>query len=66
MGVVGRVESVWRYPVKSMGGERLESAVAAALVADPLFDLAMALRRLLSEELVTGFSLASDESPTSL
>jgi len=49
-----------------LAGERLESAVAAALVADPLFDLAMALRRLLSEELVTGFSLASDESPTSL
>ena len=26
MGVVGRVESVWRYPVKSLRGERLGSA----------------------------------------
>lgn len=26
MGVVGRVESVWRYPVKSMRGEKLDSA----------------------------------------
>jgi uncharacterized protein YcbX len=26
MGHVGRVESVWRYPVKSMGGEKLPSA----------------------------------------
>jgi hypothetical protein len=49
-----------------LAGERLESAVAGALAADPHFDLAMALRRLLGEELVTGFSLASDESPTSL
>ena len=49
-----------------LAGERLERGAAEALVADPLFDLAMALRRLLSEELVTGFSLASDESPTSL
>ena len=26
MGVVGRVESVWRYPVKSMRGEHLPEA----------------------------------------
>ena len=26
MDVVGQVQSVWRYPVKSMRGERLESA----------------------------------------
>jgi hypothetical protein len=48
-----------------LAGERLERAVAGALAADPLFDLAMALRRLLGEELVTGFSLASDDSQTS-
>jgi hypothetical protein len=48
-----------------LAGERLERALAAALAADPLFDLAMALRRLLGEELVTGFSLAPDDSQTS-
>jgi hypothetical protein len=48
-----------------LAGDRLESATAAALAVDPLFDLAMALRRLLGEELVTGFSLASDDSQTS-
>src|SRR5215469_16058654 len=49
-----------------LAGEKLESAAAAALAADPLFDLATALRRLLVEELVTGFSLGSDEAPTFL
>jgi hypothetical protein len=49
-----------------LAGERLESAAAAALAADPLFDLATALRRLLGEELVTGFSLGSDEARTFL
>jgi len=48
-----------------LAGERLESAVAGALAADPHFDLAMALKRLLGEELVTGFSLAPDDSQTS-
>ncbi len=28
MNVVGRVESLWRYPVKSMRGQELESAFA--------------------------------------
>lgn len=28
MTVVGRIESLWRYPVKSMRGERLEAAFA--------------------------------------
>jgi len=39
MGVVGRVESVWRYPVKSMGGEKLESAFVgfAGLYGDRIF-----------------------------
>ena len=27
MGVVGKVESLWRYPVKSMRGEELEEAI---------------------------------------
>ena len=48
-----------------LAGERLERAVAEALVADPLFDLATVLRRLLGEGLVTGFSLASDDSQIS-
>ena len=48
-----------------LADDRLESATAAALAVDPLFDLAMALRRLLGEELVTGFSLASDDSQAS-
>ena len=26
MSVVGKVESLWRYPVKSMRGEELEDA----------------------------------------
>jgi uncharacterized protein len=26
MSVVGHVESVWRYPVKSMSGEKLQDA----------------------------------------
>jgi hypothetical protein len=46
-------------------GHRMENALAAALTTDPSFDLAMALRRLLVEGLVTGFSLAPDDSPTS-
>jgi len=48
-----------------LAGESLERAVAAALAADPVFDLAMALRSLLSEGLVTGFSLTADNSQTS-
>jgi hypothetical protein len=45
-----------------LAGQTLESAAAAALVADPTFDLAMALRRLLGEGLVAGFSLAPTDS----
>ena len=29
MSVVGHVESLWRYPVKSMGGEKLQDAFVA-------------------------------------
>ena len=28
MTVVGRIESLWRYPVKSMRGEQLQAAFA--------------------------------------
>jgi hypothetical protein len=41
-----------------LSGESLASAGAAALARDPAVDLAMALRRLLTEGLVTGFSLS--------
>jgi uncharacterized protein YcbX len=39
MSVVGHVESVWRYPVKSMRGERLESAFVgfAGVYGDRLY-----------------------------
>ena len=39
MGVVGRVESVWRYPVKSMRGEKLDSAFVgfAGVYGDRLY-----------------------------
>lgn len=39
MSIVGRVESLWRYPVKSMGGEELEAAFAgfAGIYGDRLF-----------------------------
>jgi putative DNA-binding protein len=47
-----------------LAGETLESAAAAALAADPMFDLAMALRGLLAEGLVTGFCLAASDSKT--
>jgi uncharacterized protein YcbX len=29
MSIIGKVESLWRYPVKSMGGEELEEAFAS-------------------------------------
>jgi len=45
-----------------LAGQTLESAAAATLAADPMFDLAMALRRLLAEGLVAGFSLARTDS----
>jgi hypothetical protein len=32
MSLVGKVESLWRYPVKSMRGEELEEAFFAYLV----------------------------------
>lgn len=44
-------------------GHRMENALAAALATDPLFDLAMALRQLLAEGLVSGFSLQSEDPP---
>src|SRR5215469_15367677 len=47
-------------------GHRMENALATALATDPLFDLALALRQILEEGLVTGFSLAPNDSPTSL
>jgi Putative DNA-binding domain len=47
-------------------GHRMENALATALATDPLFDLALALRQLLEEGLVTGFSLAPNDSATSL
>jgi len=39
MSVTGAVESVWRYPVKSMRGEKLESAFVgfAGVYGDRLF-----------------------------
>ena len=39
MSVVGRVESVWRYPVKSMRGEELPEIFAgfAGVYGDRLF-----------------------------
>jgi hypothetical protein len=45
-------------------GEPLARAAGAALDADPRFDLTMALRLLLAEELVTGFDLACDQPAT--
>lgn len=39
-------------------GHTLDTAVAAALASDPLFDTAHGLRRLFAEGLVTGFTLA--------
>jgi len=42
-----------------LAGATLEEASAAALVAEPAFDLAMALRRLLADGLIVGFSLAA-------
>jgi hypothetical protein len=45
-----------------LAGQTLESGAAAALAGDPMFDLAMALRRLLAEGLVTDFSLAPQDS----
>jgi uncharacterized protein len=49
-GVVGSVAGLWRFPVKSMTGERLERAEAAGqgLVGDrayALIDAAALLRR---------------------
>jgi len=46
MSVVGRVESVWRYPVKSMRGEQLESAFVsfAGVYGDRLYASTVLLR----------------------
>ena len=30
MTIVGTVQELWRYPVKSMGGERIEQATLGA------------------------------------
>ena len=35
MTIVGKVESLWRYPGKSMRGEELEEALAASPSAEP-------------------------------
>jgi len=43
------------------GGRTLEEAAAAVLESDPLFDLAMALGRLMSEGLIAGFRLSSPD-----
>ena len=42
MSVVGTVESLWRYPVKSMRGEELDEMFAgyAGVYGDRLFALA--------------------------
>src|SRR6266480_6388389 len=39
MSVIGRVDSVWRYPVKSMRGEKLDEAFAgfSGIYGDRLF-----------------------------
>ena len=39
MGIVGKVESLWRYPVKSMRGEEMDELFAgyAGVYADRLF-----------------------------
>jgi uncharacterized protein len=39
MSIIGRVDSLWRYPVKSMGGEELEEAFAgfSGIYGDRLF-----------------------------
>ena len=39
MGIVGKVESLWRYPVKSMRGEELDEMFAgyAGVYGDRLF-----------------------------
>ena len=44
-------------------GRTLEGAVEAALAQDPMFDTALALRRLFAEGLVIGFTLASPSDP---
>jgi uncharacterized protein YcbX len=53
MSLVGKVESLWRYPVKSMRGEELEEAFVgfSGLYGDLLgsrFDLSMKRVRLYS------------------
>ena len=47
MGIVGTVESLWRYPVKSMRGEELEELFAgyAGVYGDRLFAFASAATR---------------------
>ena len=39
MAIIGKVESLWRYPVKSMGGEELSEAFVgfAGVYGDRLF-----------------------------
>jgi hypothetical protein len=48
-----------------LAGATLEGAAAAALERDPLFDLAMGIRRLLAEGLVVNFRLAPEETRAS-
>jgi uncharacterized protein YcbX len=46
MTVIGRVESIWRYPVKSMRGEELNEAFIgfAGVYGDRLFAIGSAAR----------------------
>jgi putative DNA-binding protein len=44
-------------------GQTLEAAIEAALAQDPIFDTALALRRLFGEGLVIGFTLAPPPNP---
>jgi hypothetical protein len=45
------------------GGRPLEAALASVLKADPMFDPAMALRRLIGEGLVAGYAFTSLDIP---
>jgi hypothetical protein len=54
---------LWRRLRPSASSKSTLRVAAALLAVDPMFDLAMALRRLPAEGLVAGFSLA-DSDPT--
>src|SRR5437870_1819394 len=46
MSIVGKVDSLWRYPVKSMRGEELDEAFAgfSGIYGDRLFDFKSSAR----------------------